>query len=57
MQIVDQETTEGSAGGRLRHDIEGGWIDNLGDGVFMIFRDEQSVLMTREDAELLLSLH
>lgn len=57
MQIVDQETTEGSAGGRLRHDIEGGWIDNLGDGMFMIFRDEQSVLMTREDAELLLSLH
>lgn len=41
----------------MRHNIEGGWIDTLGDGLFMVFRDEQSVLITREDAELLLSLH
>lgn len=52
----NHEGSQGTAGDRLRHEIENGWLDSLGDGIYCIYRDGESMVVTREDAKLILSI-
>lgn len=56
MNVVNQEGKQRPLGDRLRHDIKDGWIDTLGDGIYCVYRDGQSMVITREDAALILSI-
>lgn len=51
-----QHTPARTPAAPLRHPVEGGWLDEMGEGLYALTRDETTVLVTRKDAELILTL-